>query len=232
MSVLLTQRGGKCPSGPGWNTGTKGFCKLYLVCESACLCRSEQLSLCYSLHNYSQSQFSACSLLNVLIMCYSIFTILMGVTIEMQMSKGCLEWIQIPLHYTGFLNHLVWICIWTPVLYFVGVIFCRTKAAVCAHYSFSVAFLDTHEFIWRQTDWQNRFHLRNMQTQKSSFCVLLFFLSLSHCLFSFFPVSYFKGGGGSRTVCYIMALTASDINAVCFDPIVSGNFYLRPSSEI
>lgn len=34
-------------------------------------------------------------------MSYSIFTILMAVTIEMQMSKGCLEYIQTPpaLHY-------------------------------------------------------------------------------------------------------------------------------------
>ncbi len=72
-----------------------------------------------------------------------------------------------PSHYAGFLNHLVWICIWTQVvLYFAGVIFHRTKASVCAHYSFSVTYSDTHAFIWRQTEWQNRFHLKRLAVCK------------------------------------------------------------------
>lgn len=97
MSVLLTQWGGKCPSGPGWNTVTKGFCKLYLVCVSVCLCEREQLSLCFTLCNSSWSSFGACSFLNVLIMCYTIFTILMAVTIQMQIRKGCWNVSKSPL---------------------------------------------------------------------------------------------------------------------------------------
>lgn len=140
-----------------------------------------------------------------------------------------------PSHYTGFLNHLVWICIRTQVLYFAGLIFCCTKAAVCAHYSLCVTYSDTHAFSWRQTERQNRFHLRRLAVCKHPIqprCPSLIYpsVSLPPC---FVPTSFskrlfrnhrlfsLKRGDGSRTVCCNMALTAYYINAVCLDPTVS-----------
>lgn len=101
MSVLLTQRGGKCPPGPGWNTGTKGFCKLHLGCVSARLHGGENNFLCVAL--CTTLNWPSCGVrcnLNVLIMCYTIFTIPIEVTVVMQMDKGCLDYIKILLHWT------------------------------------------------------------------------------------------------------------------------------------
>lgn len=50
MSVLLTQRRGNCPSGPGWNTLTKGLS--WFVCLLACVGKSNFL-LCSTSHKYA-----------------------------------------------------------------------------------------------------------------------------------------------------------------------------------
>lgn len=86
-----------------------------------------------------------------------------------------------PSHYTGFLNHLVWICIYSLL----GKYSTAQKyqyLCVCVHYSFTVTYLDTHAFSWRQTEWQTIFHLRRLAVCKQKIhplcpCVLYFFAS-------------------------------------------------------
>lgn len=72
--------------------------------------------------------------------------------------------------------------------------------------------------------------LSNVQTQNPA-SVFLFFTSSLLCLSPPHHLSFFKGSGGSRTICSIMALTAYDINTVCFDLTVSGKWlFLRHGS--
>lgn len=121
--------------------------------------------------------------------------------------------------YTGFLNHLNMYLNPCIILY-------HTKAAVYVHYSFPVTYLDTHAFIWRQTEWQSRFNLRRLavcrhKIQPRCPSPVCFFVSLS--LFSC-PLFLCERGLGSWNVCCVMALTAYDTNAVCSDLSLSAKW--------
>lgn len=149
MSVLLTQRGEKCPPGPGWDAGTKASASFtWFVCLLDCA--GENNFLCATLY----TTVGACCLLNVLIMCYSIFIILMAVTIVMQMSKRHLDCTQLPLQRIPESLEYVFDALYTLLH--------KGSSVQYVHYSFWMTYLATHAFIWRQRESQSRLNLRRL----------------------------------------------------------------------
>lgn len=168
MSVLLTQRGEKCPPGPGWNAGTKASASFtWFVCLLDCA--GENNFLCATLC----TTVGACCHLNVLIMCYSIFIILMAVWIVMQMSKRHLDCTQLPLHRIPEPLEYVFDALYYTLLH-------KGSSVQYVHYSFRVTYLAIHAFIWRQREWQSRLNFRCLSVLLPS--TLYLFPYFSFCI--------------------------------------------------
>lgn len=149
-------------------------------------------------------------------MCYSIFSILMEVTIVMQMSKGCLECIQIPQHRIPESLEYVFEPSYYTLLH--------KGVSVCALFipsdifRYACIYLKTNRMT-KQIQFKTLSSVQTQDPASVSFSASLLCLSLFFVLLSFS-----EGGDGSCTVCCIMALTAYDINAVCSDLTVSGKW--------